>query len=354
MDSKERVLRTLDRKETDRVPFGIFGTSSKNEQRLARDLRAGSVAEMYRMLGIDIVHLLTPLTYAGEKRFFKGREANFWGIPLTSRDQGDSGGLCPLAEVASVDEVEAYQWPDIRDFDTAAYEKLLDEHEGFCIDGGLWAPIFHNLTWLCGFETALMNMVLIPDVTAAIVRHVTDFWIEYCKVLLENAKGRVHIMQNCNDFGGQQGLMLSKKMFDTFFRPELARIYDTIHHYGVRVMQHSCGAVSEVIGDFIEMGADIINPVQVSASGMSPERLMNLYGGKVVFYGGIDTQYVLPQGPEARVREATRNALDTFGGWFILGPSQAIDDDIPTEHAVAMFDEGKRYFDRQASSIVTK
>lgn len=344
MDSRERVMRTLNREQTDRVPFGIFGTSDTNEARMAYDLGFSSITDMYKFLGIDIIHLMTPLKYMGEKRTYMGHEANFWGVPVKSKERGNSGDLCPLKNVSSVDEVEAYNWPRIEDFDSADYDRLLDTYEGFSIEGGLWAPIFHNLTWLCGFETALMNMVLQPEVTQAIIRHATDFWIDYCKVLLERARGRVDIIENCNDFGGQQGLMMSYEMFTRFFKPEFKRIYDTIKHYDVKVMQHSCGAISEVIGDYIDLGADIINPVQVSARGMEPTDLMSRFGGKVTFYGGIDTQHVLPQGPEELIRDVTRAALDTFGNSYILGPSQAIDDDIPTAHAVAMFDEGKKYF----------
>ncbi len=348
MDAKERVLRTLAGQETDRAPFGIFGTSPENERRMAADLGLSTVDELYQTLSLDIWHIPEQtLAYTGPARNHGGLPADHWGVPFEVRKHGNSGDVCPLKDVESVDEVEAYLWPDINDFHTGPLEKLLDTcaPRGYCIEGGLWAPIFHNVTWLCGFENTLVNLIAQPEVSHAIIRHVTDFWVAYCKRTLDAANGRISIMQNCNDFGSQRGLLLSRDMFLTFFKGPLQCLYDTIHGYGVNVLQHSCGGVAELIGDFVDMGADIVNPVQLSADGMDAADLHARFGGKVCFYGGVDTQHILPEGPEARVRAATRELLGIFrGGRYILGPSQGIEADVPTRHVVAMFDEGKRFY----------
>ncbi|NJD04786.1 MAG: hypothetical protein FIA99_19790, partial [Ruminiclostridium sp.] len=244
----------------------------------------------------------------------------------------------------SVDEVESYQWPDIKDFDSTDFEKQLWMYDEFAIDAGLWAPIFHNVAWLCGFENTLVNLKLEPEISKAIIRHVTDFWIDYLKKLMESGKGRIDMVQNCNDFGAQSNLIMSLETFLEFFKPELKRVYDVIKSYGAKVMQHSCGAIEPIIPDLIEIGVDILNPVQVSAKGMEMELLAEKYGDKVTFYGGIDTQHVLPEGPVERIREETRHAIGTLGkgGGYILSPSQAFEPDIPFDHLLAMFDEGKK------------
>ena len=348
MSGRERVLRTLEGEETDRVPFGIFGTSSENECRMAADLGLTSVDALYEALGLDIWHIPEnrTLTYTGPARVHHGLAADWWGVPYEARRYGNSGDACPLKDIKSVEEVEAYRWPDVSDFASTELERILDRYarKGYCVEGGLWAPIFHNVTWLCGFETTMTNLIEQPEVSHAMIRRVADFWINFCKRMLDAAKGRISIMQNCNDFGSQRGLIMSPEMFRVFFRQPLQRLYDTIHSYGVKVMQHSCGAVSGLIGDFIEMGADIINPVQVSADGMEPAGLFARYGDRACFYGGIDTQHVLPEGPVRRVREATRKTLEIFrNGRYILGPSQGIEGDIPTRNVTAMFEEGRRY-----------
>jgi uroporphyrinogen decarboxylase len=209
----------------------------------------------------------------------------------------------------------------------------------------LWAPIFHNLTWICGFENTLVNLKLEPEISKALIRHVTDFWIDYTRKLLECGKGRIDIVQNCNDFGAQNGLLIGIDTFREFFKPELKRLYDAIKEYGAKVMQHSCGAIEPIIPDLIEIGMDILNPVQVSATDMEMEVLAEKYGNNVTFYGGIDTQHVLPEGPIDRIRLETRRAIGTLGrgGGYILSPSQAFEPDIPVNHLLAMFDEGFHY-----------
>ena len=346
MTSRERVLRTLKYQETDRVPFGIMGTNAPAEQRMAKELKCSCVEELYRLLDLDIWHLSQPLKYKGENRVYKGRPADFWGVPLDISSQGDTGMDHPLAEVSSVDEVEAYVFPKIEDFDASWLDRTLDEHGEFAIEGGLWAPIFHNMTWLCGFETTLMNLAEEPEISKALLRRITDFWVDYARMVLETARGRILIMQNCNDFGTQRDLLISRSMFCEFFKPELKRLYDVIKEYDVAVLQHSCGAVSEIYDDFIESGVDIMNPVQVSAAGMDIPTISRRFGGRVVLYGGIDTQHVLPEGPEERIRGAVREALDCFRDCkgYILGPSQGIEADIPTEHVRILFDEAIKYY----------
>lgn len=344
LTSKERVSRTLRFEQTDRVPFGLMGTNPPEESRMALDLGYSSVESMYRGVGFDIWHFLTPLQYTGPQRTFKGKAADFWGVPLDIRSYGDSSQYNPLGEICSIDEVEAYPWPSIKDFNPTWFENKLDEYGDLAIEGGLWAPIFHNVTWLCGFENTLINLTAEPEISEALIRHVTDFWVDYAKMTLEAAKGRVMIMQNCNDFGTQRGLLMSTDMFRRYFKPALKRIYDTIKEYDVAVLQHSCGAIAPIIDDFIEIGADILNPIQVNAEGMDIHSLAERFGGRIVFYGGVDTQHVLPEGPEERIRCATRDIIDTFSncGGLILSGSQGLEADISTEHSMYMFDEARK------------
>jgi len=332
MKSKERVLKTLKFEETDRVPMGLFGTFDNYINKLIYHYKVNNLKECYEILGIDIYHFWTPLIYAGEQRYYKGEKADYWGITENVYKDGDSSNECPLIDVSSIDEVEKYSWPTAKDFIVGDFENQLEYYSDFCIDGGLFAPIFHNVTWLCGFENTLVNLLLQPEVSKALIRKITDFWVEYAKKMLEFGKGRIDIVQTCNDFGTQNGLIMSADTFREFFKPELKRIYDVIKEYGAKVMQHSCGSISEIIPDFIEIGADIINPVQVSAKGMEIEKLSEQFGGKVCFYGGIDTQHVLPEGSEEEIREIVRDTLTRFNG----------KEDIPIENAIAMFDEGKK------------
>ncbi len=343
MTSKERVLRAVAHLEVDRIPAGLFGTHPDYMAGLAAHVGVGSAEEMFRILGIDVWHVMRPqsLQYAGPPRLYNGVPVNEWGLPLKPVE-GKDGFSCnlsaPLAEVSSIDEVEAFPWPRADDYVAAELPRHLEQHREFAVVGGINSAIFHIYQWMCGFDNALMMLSLQPEIAHAIIRHITDFWERYLRKLLEVGNGRIDIIDNCNDFGTQISLFISPDCFREFFRPALQRLYNVTHEFDVKVMQHSCGAVSPLIPEFIEMGADILNPIQVSASGMDLETIVPAYGKSICFYGGIDTQYVLPQGPVEKIRCDTRQLIDMFGhgGGLILAGSQGLMNDIPFEHAAAM------------------
>ena len=348
MTSKERVLRSIAHQEVDRVPAGLFGTHPDYLAGLAAHVGAASVEEMFRKLGIDVWHGWGHgLRYAGPPRLWKGVPVNEWGFPLDppKNQAGYSHDAdAPLADVTTIEQVESFPWPSADDCTGDGLREYFEQYREFAVVGGINAAIFHIYTWMCGFEHGLMLLRLDPDMAAAIIRHIADYWEGNLRKHLQICGEFIDIIENCNDFGTQISLFISPEDFRAFFRPALQRLYDVTHEYGCKMMQHSCGAIAPLIPDFVEMGADILNPIQVSASGMSIEALASAYGKKICFYGGIDTQWVLPEGPPERIRRETRRLLDLFGhrGGLILAGSQGLMSDIPYAHAVAMFEERAR------------
>lgn len=327
MNSKERLKKAVAYQEIDRVPAGLFGTHVEYEEGLANYIGVSSIEEMYRKLGIDIWHCKNRLNYT------KGKNA--WN---TSEEDWP-----PYADISSVEEVEDHQFADIKDFDTTALAKEIEEHQEFAICGGINSAIFHNYLDLCGQENALCYLKTDPEIAKAIISKITDFWVNYLEKVLEIGQGKIDIIENCNDFGTQRSLFISTDDFRGFFKPQLQRLYNKAKEYDVLYMQHSCGAISPLIADFIEMGADILNPIQTEANGMEIEELVEQYKGKIIFYGGIDTQHLLPEGPEERIKKEVRKVLKLYNkrGGYILSGSQGLMDDIPYNHAVAMLKANK-------------
>ena len=138
----------------------------------------------------------------------------------------------------------------------------------------------------------------------------------------------------------QTGPMISPDMYRRFFKPQHRRIFETAHVHGAKVMQHSCGAVTEFIRDFIEIGADILDPVQTTAAGMEPARLEREFGADICFHGGIDTQGVLAAGSPDDVRRQIDQLVRGFGddGGFILAPAHYLQSDAPWENIMAIFE----------------
>jgi uroporphyrinogen decarboxylase len=343
MKSVERVIRTLQYKETDRVPFGMFATTDKYELRYAKEIGLNTREELYDFLEIDLWDIWYPLTYIGEKRFYQGKEADCWGVPLESYLEGNLGNLLPLSEISSLDEVEQYSWPKVDDFCDAGFLDEIESHQDYAIVAGVWAPIFHNLIWLCGFENALMNMIKEPEISHALIKKITDFWVAYTKKTLEAGKGKIHIVQNCNDFGAHDSMLISPDTFREFFMQPLQKLYNTIKNYDAKVMQYSYGAINPIIPDLIEMGADILNPIHTSATGMEFCSLVEQYGGEIVFYGGVDTKNMLPTGSKEKIVENVAkniNLMIPYGG-YILSGSQGLVPEISIHSVNTMFEAGK-------------
>lgn len=344
MNSRERVLKAVNHSETDRVPFDMFGTYSPGKNRIMKFLKVSTDEEMFCILGIDFWDV-GPFWYRGEKKLHRGKPLDEWGIPIENYSSCDSSGYYPLSEVSSIDDVENYKWPVIDNFYTDHIKKEIENHDEYALVGGSGAPIFHYGGWLCGLENMLVNMIEQPEVAEAIIRKITDFWVEYTKKVLEIGKGRIDIIENRNDFGAQDRMFISPELFRRFYKPALKRIYDTAKEYGALILQHSCGSIAPIIPDYIEIGVDILNPIQVTARGMDPLLLKNRYGDKLTFHGGIDTQYILPNGTTEEVRSNVREMINVMGkgGGYVLSGTQGFEtDDIPVENIYAMYDEGKK------------
>jgi len=341
MTSKERVLRAMEHQETDRIPIGFNYGSQEMMNVLMSRMKVSNYDELLKVLNVD-TRRLPPLVYNGEQRYYKGEKADYWGVTEKALKDGDSSKLCPFAEVASVDEVEAYKWPSPDDFyDAHNISEYIEAYKDYAIIASVWAGIFHNYIWMCGFENALILLRTQPDVAHAIIRHIADFWIGYARKVLEIGRGRIDIVDSYNDFGSQLCLIMGPDLTKKFFLPELKRFYDMAKEYDAKGFLHSCGSVETIIPELVEAGVEILDPVQVSAAGMSPENLKAKYGNIITFHGGIDTQHVLPKGSVEDVREEVNRVIDILGngGGYILAGSQAFENDIPVENIVAMYDE---------------
>lgn len=343
MTGRERVLRAINQQETDRIPIDFPGATPELWSSLKAALNVATNEEVYRLIGRDI-RKLRGLDYVGPKRFHMGEEADYWGVSASAAQDGDSSGKCPLKNVSSVDDVEEYQWPSPNDFSGELLAKEIETCDNVAISAGLGCEIFHNFIWMCGFENALVFLQTEPAISAAILRRITDFWIGCARKALEIGRGRIDIVDSYNDLGTQCDLLISPAIFRKLLKPEFKRLFDTIKEYDAKVFVHSCGSISRVIEDLIEIGCDILDPIQVSADAMDPKMLKENFGGRITFHGAIDTQHVMPEGTADDVRAEVRRITGILGkgGGYILSGSQNFEDDISVESILAMYDEAKK------------
>jgi uroporphyrinogen decarboxylase len=334
MTAAERVTSAIRFRCPDRVPAGLFGTWKDYEQGLAEHMGCKTIEAMYDTLEVDVWHT-GGIRYAGTGVQYRGKVVDAVG-GLYSEHNPEP----PFRDMADVAEVEEFPFPGMDAFDTSDLEHEVRTHTDFALCTGINAAIFHNFLYMRGQMDGLCLIKANPELAAAMVRRITDYWVEFLERTLEVVAGRAVMVENCNDFGTQRSLFISVDAFRSIFKPQLARLVEMAHRHGIAYMQHSCGAIRPLIDDYIDMGADLLNPIQTMADGMDLAGVQRDYGGRIALYGGIDTQQLLPNGPVADIRRAVVEAVAATGGkgGLILSGSQGLMNDIPYSHAAAMLD----------------
>jgi uroporphyrinogen decarboxylase len=144
----------------------------------------------------------------------------------------------------------------------------------------------------------------------------------------------------------QTGPMISTAVFEEFFAPHLKRFCDLAHEFGLIVFHHDDGAIRPFIPRLIELGIDVLNPIQWRCAGMEVEGLKRDFGGRICFHGGIDNQQTLPFGSAADVRAEVRHMIDVLASdktAYVVAPCHNIQAVTPVENIVAMYDEAHQY-----------
>lgn len=254
-------------------------------------------------------------------------------------DEAISG---PLKNAISVRDIIEYRLPGSSDFDFSPLRDIARANDDRIRIGGLWTGILGDSYRMIGFERFLLGLCEMPDVIHSLIRRMTDMYIELNRAYFEAVKNEMEIWFFGNDFGSQMGLLMSRNMWQDFFMQPITELCSLAHGYGLKVMMHSCGGIEPIIGDLIEAGVDILDPVQVTARGMSIAELKDKYAGRLVFHGGLDTQQLLPRGTAQQVASQVSELFDAFGPKYIFAGSQILSDDIPVSNIVSAYDQAKR------------
>lgn len=381
MNSRERVLKALNHQEPDRVPFDLGGTNvsgiaTKAYQNLLNYLgipiTAGEIKisdQIQQLAQIDEavarrlqsdIRVVTPRTSSVwnlriEDEGKRTRFVDEWGITWKMPKEG---GFYydmvdhPLADAATVADVERYPWPDVAD--PKRYEGLQAElmdlsrkTEAGIVMQGISAGMFEMGGWLRGMENFFADLALEPEIACRIMDKVLEIKMIYWEKVLTLGKDYVHVAHEAEDLGTQNSLLVSPEMYRKYVKPRQKELYGFIKKIApVKVFFHSCGAIKELIPDLIEVGVDILNPVQVSARDIDTEVLKREFGKDIVFWGGgIDTQRVLPHGSVAEVKAEVRRRVADLkpGGGFIFNTVHNIQADVPPQNIMAMWEALQEY-----------
>ena len=334
LSSRERVLRAIEHKETDRLPRDFDAVPEKMEI-LVRETGL-SEAQLREKFRVD----MTRVWMRYNPPYTDGRNA--FGLRLASAGATQNIAEHPLAHAETVDDILNYSWPDPSwaDIARAKAEALEGRRLGRAVVCSSWGSIFGEAYRLMGMDSFFMAMAANEEVVDALVGRLTDFFLEVDRRVFAECDGLVDMAFHGNDLGTQRGLLFSRAMFRRFFAPHLARLAAQAHAHGLKTMFHSCGAVRELIGDLADCGYDALDPVQFTADGMDPRALKRDFGSLITFHGAVSAQKVLPLGTEDEVRahvQDVASALRPHGG-YVFCSDQAVTEDTPTANILAMYD----------------
>lgn len=253
----------------------------------------------------------------------------------------------PLAGARSVADIEAYPWPDPNWMDVSRLRADAGVWGGrFAVLGGDWAPFFHDAIDLVGMENLMVWLIERPDLVDALFGRIVDYYFRVNVRIFEAAADVIDIFFMGNDFGTQNGPVVSEAVFRRFFVPHLARLAGLGHDFGLKVMLHCCGGFFPLIPALIEAGIDALQALQPDARGMAPAALKAAFGGRVVFNGCIDTHNWLIAGTPELVRAKTREVLEIMmpGGGYIASPSHDyLLPETPVENVFSLYETVREY-----------
>ena len=343
MTPKERWLAVLHREKPDRIPMDYWGTEEAT-RKLLRHLGCATLDEAAERLHIDRPLSVGP-QYVGPP---VQPGMDIYGCRHRNVDYG-TGVYSevihyPLAEYDTVEEVEEhYTWPSPDWFDYSGIARQLEGNEHRPVRGGGSEP-FLQYTHLRGMEQAYMDLTLHPELVHYCLDKLFDLAYENTRRIYEQIPGRVTFSYVAEDLGSQENLLFSMAHIREFLLPRMQRMMDPVHQGGGMVFTHSDGAIRAVIPALIEIGMDVLNPVQWRCAGMEREGLKRDFGDTIVFHGAMDNQQTLAFGSVDDVAEEVRANIDILGagGGYIIAPCHNVQAVSPPENVVALYETGYR------------
>jgi uroporphyrinogen decarboxylase len=380
MDSRERLLTTLDRREPDRVPFDLGSTQVTGIHMLAyRNLREYEGLPPLEPRLCDVIQQLAEPDedlverLAVDVRGLFPLNSHNWRI--TNVDVGDAweyldewgilhrrpkpAGLyysimrSPLDRAdLTPDDVRAHRWPQTGDPERIA--GLREQAEAYRRQGkavmvkGVLAGIFEMAQRVRGMENCLMDMASDKVLACTLFDRLLELKLAFWEMALPRLADVIDVVSEADDYGTQASQLISPRMFRELLKPRLAILLARIRQLApeARIFFHSCGNVRPLIPDFVEMGVGILNPVHIRASGMEPTALKRDFGRDITFWGGgVDTQEVLPFGTPQQVRDDVKRNLDALapGGGYVFCTVHNIQADVPAPNIMAMLETLRGY-----------
>ena len=367
---RQRILKALAHQQPDRIPLDlgstvVTGMACKAYDRLKEHLgldfgetqvfeRAAQVAVIDEAV-LDLFQIDTrgviPALPENAPNIDLPEEFGYideWGLKRKMPPGSDTYFVynAPLAGELSLDDVQRYPWPDPADpgrtRGLGAKIQALRARGDYAILLSLPANFIGTSMLLRGIEDWFVDTALNPELAGAMMDQILDIQMEMCANILDAAGQDVDVVVNLDDLATQDRVLVSMPAYHKLLEPRLVRLYEFLRsRTNARLLHHTDGAVEPLLNSLIDMGIDAVNPLQVSAKGMSDvAALKSKYGPRLAFWGGIDTQHILPFGSVTDVRNAvnTMNKTLNVAGGYVMTSVHNIQNDVAPQNILSLFE----------------
>jgi uroporphyrinogen decarboxylase len=354
MTPRQRVLTAMRRQVPDRVPRWIDYASFAPElmRTFVKQTGANTPAEYFdyelRVVSFKAATQRSDLGRYIPDSLPEGAVIDWnWGNVLLKGRHENISQIWhhALAEAESVDEIMAYPMPDFLDesrWQHLSYATAQYHQREYAVMGAMSQTLFESAWGVRGFEAFLIDCMINTELAVALLDRLTQIRIGQASIY---ANAGVYILRLGDDVGTERGMMISSELFCQLLKPRLKLVIDQAKKIkeDILIFYHSDGDCREIIPDLIEIGVDILNPVQPET--MDPAEIKRQYGSQLAFIGTISTQVTMPFGTPEQVADEVKLRIDTVGrgGGLLLGPTHLLQDEVPWCNVMAFFDAVERY-----------
>lgn len=352
---KERILALVNHQQPDRIGIG-YSAASEVHRKLKDFLGVTEDEALLERFGVDLRYVSPRIKYkASDTRYAdptveieRGVLKDIWGVGFAKKETsvGTDVQLVshPLQSITSLKDLEEYPWPTADLWDYSAISEQIEQVQDYAIF--TLSRGFFEISWFMrGMDNFMVDLRLNPELACTLMDKVKEYLISKLVRVLETGKGQIDFVELNDDVGGQHGLLISPEMWRQYIKPRMVEMIEVARSYRTQIMYHSCGSIREIIPDLIDMGVDILNPIQAKAKGMEPARLKKDFGDKITFYGTIDEQETLPYGSPEDVRREVMERIIHLApkGGFIISPCHSIQADTSIENIISLYDTALEY-----------
>lgn len=336
---REEVIKAIERKRPVRVPMAIAQWWNPADAFGDRQDEILAIQAQYPQ-DTFFTRVRRPIVFEDpdDPMYIPGYTWTHLPKPETGEDSVGMDANVAISDWSMLDDILA-QWPKPR---PELVERPIEDG-GDRYRGIYWAYCLYERMWsMRGMENTLCDFYENPECVHRLLDAICDF---HCEAIARGGKElNADAIWTTDDIGMQTGPMFSLQVFREFFKPRYAKMIKTAHDHGMHFWLHTCGNVEIFLDDFVEIGLDVIHPIQKYT--MDETKIAAKYGGKLSFWSGMDVQQILPFGTPEDVRAEVRFMIDTYDrpdGGCLITAGNGITPDAPTENILAFYDETYNY-----------